>query len=293
MERATVFLKNYGRIRKISPLISSFLLLAMFLFLSKLLPQIFLYPLGIASMLLVGSLVLIWRKSRWSPAPIALALATILLSSNAWTTNAIIQSLEWQNIPTGDLPKAEAIILLGGATRSKSYPRTGVDLGERSDRIVYAAQLYKQGKAPLIIISGGRIDWKDYGDPESSDMAAVLVNDLGVPPTALIEEPDSLNTYENAINVQKIMATRNIKRVLLVTSAFHMPRSLRIFRKLKMEVIPAPSDYLASRLALAEPGRNWEAAILSAIPDTERINNFTVALKEYIGTWIYTVKGWA
>jgi uncharacterized SAM-binding protein YcdF (DUF218 family) len=265
----------------------------MFLFLSKLLPQIFLYPLGIASMLLVGALVMIWRKSRWSAAPIALALATILLSSNAWTTNAIIQSLEWQNIPSGDLPKAEAIVLLGGATRSKSYPRTAVDLGERGDRIVYASQLYKQGKAPLIIISGGRIDWKDYGDPESSDMAAVLVKDLGVPSSALIEEPDSLNTYENAINVQKIMATRNIKRVLLVTSAFHMPRSLRIFRKLKMDVIPAPSDYLASQLALEEPGRTWEAAVLSAIPDTERINNFTVALKEYIGTWIYTVKGWA
>ncbi len=265
----------------------------MALFLSKLLPLIFLYPLGIASLLLIINLIMMWRKSRWSAVPVGLALATILLSSNAWTTNQIIKSLEWQNIPTGEMPAAEAIVLLGGATRSKSYPRPGVDLSERGDRVVYAAQLYKQGKAPFIIVSGGRIDWKDYGDPESSDIATVLTQDLGVPATAIIQEPDSLNTYENAINVQKIMADRQIKKVLLVTSAFHMPRSLRIFRKLKMEVIPAPSDYLASQLALDEPNRTWEAAALGAIPDSERLEHFTTALKEYIGTWIYTVKGWS
>jgi uncharacterized SAM-binding protein YcdF (DUF218 family) len=265
----------------------------MFLFLSKLLPQILLYPLSLACILLIVSLIMLWRKSRWSAVPIALALATIWLSSNAWTTNEIIKSLEWQNIPQGEMPKAEAIVVLGGTTRSKSYPRTGVDLGERSDRIVYASQLYKQGKAPLIIVSGGRIDWKDYGDPESADMATVLVNDLGIPRTAIIEEPDSLNTYENAINIQKILVKRHIKKVLLVTSAFHMPRSLRIFRKLTMDVIPAPSDYLAAQITLDEAGRNWEAAMLGAIPDAQRLSDFTTALKEYIGTWMYTVKGWA
>jgi uncharacterized SAM-binding protein YcdF (DUF218 family) len=265
----------------------------MSLFLSKLLPLIFLYPLGIASLLLILTLIMMWRKSRWSAVPVALTLAIVLLSSNAWTTNQIIKSLEWQNIPAGDLPKAEAIVLLGGATRSRSYPRPGVDLSERGDRIIYAAQLYKQGKAPLIIASGGRIDWRNDGDPESSDMAKVLTQDLGVSATAIIEEPDSLNTYENAVNVRKIMADRQIKKVLLVTSAFHMPRSLRIFRKLKMDVIPAPSDYLASQLTLDEPSRTWEAAVLSAIPDSERLEHFTTALKEYIGTWIYTVKGWS
>ncbi len=265
----------------------------MFLFISKLLPAIFLYPLSLASMMLVGALVLIWRKSRWSPAPIVLALATIWISSNAWTTNQIMQSLEWQNIPPGELPKAEAIVVLGGATRSKSYPRTGVDLSERGDRIIYASQLYKQGKAPLIIVSGGRIDWKDYGDPESADMATVLINDLGIPKSAIIEEPKSLNTYENAVNVQKILDKRQIERVLLVTSAFHMPRSLRIFRKLKMDVIPAPSDYLVSEMALDEPNRTWQSALLSAIPDSQRLDNFTTALKEHIGTWIYIIKGWA
>ena len=243
----------------------------MALFLSKLLPLIFLYPLGIASLLLIITLIMMWRKSRWSAVPVGLALATILLSSNAWTTNQIIKSLEWQNIPTGEMPAAEAIVLLGGATRSKSYPRPGVDLSERGDRVVYAAQLYKQRKAPFIIVSGGRIDWKDYGDPESSDIATVLTQDLGVPAAAIIVEPDSLNTYENAINVQKIMVDRQIKKILLVTSAFHMPRSLRIFRKLKMEVIPAPSVYLASQLALEEPNRTWEAAALSSIPDAERL----------------------
>jgi len=95
------------------------------------------------------------------------------------------------------------------------------------------------------------------------------------------------------VNVQKILADRQIKQVLLVTSASHMPRALRIFRKLKMDVIPAQTDYLVAQQQLDEPGQTWEAALLSAIPDSRRLENFTLALKEYIGTWIYIVKGWA
>jgi uncharacterized SAM-binding protein YcdF (DUF218 family) len=265
----------------------------MSLFFSKLFPLLFVYPLGVASMLLVTALVMIWRQSRWSAVPIGLALAVIWLSGNVWTTNWLLQSLEWRHIPQGELPKAEAIVLLGGATRSVAYPRVNPDLREQGDRVTYTAQLYKQGKAPLVIISGGRADWMDGGDPESSDISKMFQKDYGIPASAIIEDPTSLNTYENAVNVQKIMAERQIKKVLLVTSAFHMPRSLRIFRKLKMDVIPAPSDYLISKNELEEPFRTPEAFILGMIPNTEKLDKFTVALKEYVGMWTYILKGWA
>lgn len=265
----------------------------MSLFISKLLPLIFIYPLGVVSFLLVVALGLSWRKSRWSPVPVAIALATLWLSSNVWTTNWMLQSLEWQHIPQGDLPKAEAIVMLGGATSSQSYPRVNVDLSERGDRVFYTAQLYKQGKAPLIVISGGRIDWMESGTAEATDVAQMLVKDFGIPAEAIVEEPDSMNTYENAVNVQKILQQRHIKQVLLVTSALHMPRSLRIFRKLKMNVIAAPSDYLATKALLEEPFRTTEAFILGAIPSSEKLDKFTLALKERFGTWTYILKGWA
>lgn len=265
----------------------------MALFLSKIFPLLFIYPLGIASVLLVVALILLRRKSRWTAAPIGLSLAVIWLSSNVWTVNWILQSLEWRNIPSGELPKAEAIVLLGGATRSASYPRVNIDLTEHGDRATYTAQLYKQGKAPLVIISGGRLDWYDGGTPESTDISQMFQKDYGIPASAIIEDPTSMNTYENAVNVQKIMVERKIKKVLLVTSAFHMPRSLRIFRKLKMDVIPAPSDYYISKNDLEEPFRTPEAFILGIIPNTNKLDKFTEALKEYVGTWVYILKGWA
>jgi uncharacterized SAM-binding protein YcdF (DUF218 family) len=265
----------------------------MALFVSKVLPLLLLYPLGVVSVLLLVALGMLWRKSRWSAVPVGAALAIIWLSSNAWTTNGILQSLEWRHIPTGELPAAEAIVLLGGATSSQSYPRPGIDFSERADRVVYTAQLYHRGKAPIIILSGGRIEWMEGGQAEATDIAQELVNSFKVPRSALIEEPDSLNTYENAVNVKKILTQRQIQRVLLVTSASHMPRSLRIFRKLNMDVIPAPTDFLAAKQQIDEPNQSWEAAILGIIPDSRRLEKFTMALKEYIGMWIYIVKGWA
>jgi uncharacterized SAM-binding protein YcdF (DUF218 family) len=267
--------------------------LSMSLFLSKLFPLLFVYPLGVASILLVASLFMMWRRSRWAAVPVGLSLAVIWLASNVWVTNGMLQSLEWRYIPQGELPTAEAIILLGGATRSVAYPRVNPDLQEHGDRVTYAAQLFREGKAPLIIASGGRVDWIDSGTAESTDMAGMLHKDFGVPKEAILEDPASANTYENAINVQKIMAEHKIKKVLLVTSAFHMPRSVRIFRKLKMDVIPAPSDYLVSKLELEEPFRSPQAFLLGIIPNTEKLDKFTVALKEYVGLWTYILKGWA
>src|ERR671932_1014371 len=197
----------------------------MFLFLSKLLP-LFLYPLGLACLLMVVALVMWWRRSRWVPIPISLALMVLLLASNSWIANSLVKSLEWQQIPAKALPSADAIVILGGATKSAFPPRPGVDLSEQGARVLYGAQLYREGKAPVVIASGGRIDWRSGGPSESADIAKILQT-IGVPASAILQDPTSLNTYENAVNVKKIMKEQGIRRVLLVTSAMHMPRSLR------------------------------------------------------------------
>ena len=75
---------------------------------------------------------------------------------------------------------------------------------EAGDRVLYGAKLYRDGKAPIVIVSGGRIGWLGGGLPESTDMGTLLAM-MGVPDSAIIEEPNSLNTYENAVNVQKIL----------------------------------------------------------------------------------------
>jgi uncharacterized SAM-binding protein YcdF (DUF218 family) len=262
----------------------------MFLFLSKLIP-LFIYPLGAVSLLLLIALVLWWIKSKWTPAPIAIALIILFLSSNAWTSHWLVQSLEWQNIPKTELPSADAIVVLGGGTRSQAYPRPDVDFTDAGDRVWYGATLYHAGKAPKIIVSGGRIDWRGAGKPESEDLTKLLIA-MGVPSTDVIPEGESLNTHENAINVQKILQQENFKTILLVTSAMHMPRALAIFQHLGIKVIAAPTDYRMSQLEIDEPNRQTESVIISFLPDEERFVHTTQAIKEYIGLLVYKLRGW-
>jgi uncharacterized SAM-binding protein YcdF (DUF218 family) len=262
----------------------------MFLYLSKLLP-LFFYPLGLASVSLVVALLTLWKRPRTAAIAIALALTILLFCSNAWVAKSLVRSLEWQNFPLNPIPNAEAIVVLGGATKSPFPPRPTVDLSEAGDRVIYAAQLYRQKKANIIILSGGRIDWRGKGSPESADMADVLTS-IGIPSEALVQEPDSLNTYQNAVNVKKILESRGIHRVLLVTSAMHMPRSLKIFQRQGIDVIPAPTDFLVSQGELQEIIGTPKGAILNLLPDTDNLHQFTNALKEYIGSFVYRLRGW-
>jgi uncharacterized SAM-binding protein YcdF (DUF218 family) len=234
----------------------------MFLFLSKLLP-LFFYPLGLTCLLLVVALFTFWKRPRIAAGAIALALTLLLVGGNGWVANQLVRSLEWQNLPTAELPEADAIVVLGGATKSVAKPRPGVDLSEAGDRVVYGAQLYREGKAPLLILSGGRINWRGGGSPESADMAA-LVKSWGVPESA----------------------------ILLVTSAMHMPRSRLIFQRLGIEAIPAPTDFLVTELEMQELESSPEAFLLNLLPDADRLQQSSRALKEYLGLAIYRLRGW-
>ncbi|HXF63551.1 MAG TPA: YdcF family protein [Caldilineaceae bacterium] len=261
----------------------------MFLFLSKLLP-LFIYPLGLASLLLVAALVV--RRPRWQRGLAAAALALLLLFSNQPVAHLLVRSLEWRYLPAGELPQAEAIVLLGGGTRPALPPRPASEMNEAGDRMVYAAQLYQAGKAPLVVVSGGFIEFLGSTVPEAEAMQQLLER-LGVPGEAILQEDRSRNTYENAVFVRELLDERGIRRILLVTSALHMPRSVSIFERQGFEVIPAPADFLVT---WTPEGQGADVGVggrlLALLPSAESLELSTRALKEYIGTVVYRLRGW-
>jgi uncharacterized SAM-binding protein YcdF (DUF218 family) len=277
------------------------------LFLSKLLP-IFFYPLGLSSLLIAIALVnLLWKsrlsrnaspaktsftlfkKNRISSILLAIALIVLLFSSNEFFSKFLVRSLEWRYLPNGELPQAEAIVVLGGGTRPRISPRPWYEVNEAGDRILYGSWLYKQGKAPLLVVTGGRAEWYgDGGNPESEDMTAIA-EAMGVPASAIVQESKSFNTRDNAVNTKHILDQRDINKVLLVTSALHMPRSMEIFRKVGLEVIPAPTDFLS----VNNENSKGFAIVLDLLPSAEALKNTTNAIKEYIGLFIYQLAGWA
>jgi len=214
------------------------------------------------------------------------------MGSNHLVARALVRSLE-SRVPVVELPQAAAIVVLGGGTKPALPPRPWVDLSEEGDRALYGARLYRQGKAPLLILSGGRISWS--GDavwkshPESQDMAEI-VQAMGVPQQAILQDPDSLNTHENAVNVQRIIKAKGVQgQVLLVTSAFHMPRSLLIFKHQGIDAVPAPTDFLITN---RDREQNFQDYLLAVLPDADQLQRSTKALKEYVGLVIYRLRGW-
>ena len=263
----------------------------MFFFLSKFLP-LFFYPLGFACLLLVMILILFRWRRRWVPYVAGLTLMVLVLGGNGWLSAALLRSLEFRYMPPNPIPSADAIVVLGGATRPQVPPRPWVEVNEAGDRPLYGAKLYNEGKAPFLIFSGGRVTWRGGVEgSEAADMSQLAIA-MGVPKSAIIEEDSSLNTYQNAVKVKPILQRYNIQQVLLVTSATHMPRSVLIFKKQGIDVIPVPTDFVFIDNPLESQGETWESILLHLIPDAESLVITTRCLKEYLGTFIYFLRGW-
>lgn len=139
----------------------------------------------------------------------------------------------------GSLPQADAAVLLGGGI-GKSDKMAYPDMYEAADRVWHAARLWKAGKARLVVVSG------------SNDLSAAvpLLLDLGVPRDAIVVDNESRNTYENSRFTERLLCPSNSvaaasPKVLLVTSAWHMPRACGNFSKTSLSVVPAACDFSA------------------------------------------------
>jgi uncharacterized SAM-binding protein YcdF (DUF218 family) len=184
--------------------------------------------------------------------------------------------------PAEALPTADAIVVLGGGIGVARPPRVYPDLGDASDRVRHAARLYHAGKAPVIIVSGGTLPWRDRHFREASAMRHLLKS-WNVPADSVILESSSANTYENAKWTAGLAAERGIDRVLLITSAFHMRRALATFRRVQMNAIPAATDYRVGKK---------HGTLLDLLPSARALAESTTAIREYVGYWVYDWRGW-
>lgn len=266
----------------------------MFVFLSKLLP-LFVYPVGLAVMLILLALLLGWgrtpRWGGWRNLVLLLALLCLVIGGNRWVALGLTRSLEWQYLPPDEVPHGEVIVVLSGGTAPADYPRSMVEVDGAGDRVLHAAQLYRQGKAPHILLTGGLLDWSSHSSSPTQEMAQLL-EFLGVPSEALWYEPDSRNTAESAANCAVLLRQKGIQRILLVTSAFHMPRSVHLFEAQGLEVIPLPADFSITRSSEPATGVNLPALALNLFPTADNLALTTRSLKEYFGMLVYAAKGW-
>jgi len=239
-----------------------------------------------AALVAVLVLLLLWLLTRRRGFLTTIVVVTLLLwlTATPWLSRSLQSLLEHRagEAIAESLPRADAIVVLGG-TLSPPGPSGGAaNLSAAADRLVYAARLYALGKAPLILISGGNSAGA-AGDAESVHAGALLAG-WGIPESAILTETESINTYENAVYSKLMLDQHGLKTVLLVTSAMHMPRALATFHTTGIKATPAPTDFEAS--ASGPSGLRAWIANPAALEVTTR------ALKEYVGWLAYRNRGW-
>ncbi len=225
--------------------------------------------------------LLFWRFRRLSFVCVLLAAGWLYLCASGWFADLLVASLEDRNPPTAlsVLPEADAIVVLGGSTRGDAHMGTYADLNGQADRITHAALLYQAGKAPLVLFTGG----SGTGGRPEADQAEPFLTLMGVPPQALLLERSSVDTRENAVNSARLLKARGLHSILLVTSAFHMPRARALFQREGLEVRPAPTDFQRASGKPAVPG--W-------LPTVEDLQRSTFAMREHVGIIYYRLRGW-
>ncbi len=243
----------------------------------------FILPPGIFILILFP--ILLINKKRVLKFLIITVSILIYLTSIEPFSDLLIKPLEDYVSPYNLSGKVDVIAVLGGGTFSNSPDKIAINDNVKSSlypdsfkRLYYTFKIYKKLNIP-IIVSGGKI-FKNNIDSESSVMKEVLIS-MGVPPDGIICDEKSKNTYENLLNIKKIMDSHNYINVLIVTSAYHMKRVILISRKLNIKFIAAPTDYLTDRA-----GYNFT----SYLPRAFNILKSSIALKEYVGIIFYNLR---
>ncbi len=207
-----------------------------------------LQPFPLFYLLTLAGLVRLWRKRRSERRLVLFALVPFLLLgiiSLPAVGHFAVGTLEWRYPPQSDSPgDAGVIVVLSGYVRPPSETVPEVELGSDTLlRCLHAARLYKAKPRP-ILVSGGRFD--ATGPSLARSMRDFLAGQ-GVKEEDLLMEEESATTYENAKLSGAILSRRGFNRIVLVTSAFHMPRSERCFRAQGFQVVTSPCDYRSVR----------------------------------------------
>lgn len=214
------------------------------------------------------------------------SLCILYLCSNSFLVDELARA--WEPV-TPDYylskEKYDVAIVLGGIGRIDERQKR-FDFTYSADRLFQTLELFYRGRIKQIVFSGGS---GSIRFPEHKEAVYVkkYLQTIRVPDSCMIMESESKNTYENAVFTKKILDSLKLNgSVLLVTSAYHMPRAIAVFKKAGYKNI---TPYLTNRIS--GPRRfEWDHCL---IPNPEAMVTLNVLIHEWIGYLAYKMKGYA
>ena len=168
----------------------------------------------------------------------------MILFSNPWLINSLQYPFHAPPFPMQANEKYEVGVVLGGMTSYDKVNKAG-HFNMSSDRFIQVALLYKKGYIKKIVATGGQNGLNNEDDFIEAQFIADNLKDLGVPESDILVEGNSRNTIENAEKTYKILDSIGMakKKVVLITSAFHIPRATETFKKAGFDIRPYPCAF--------------------------------------------------
>ena len=174
--------------------------------------------------------------------------------------------------------KADAIVVLSGMVSAIKTGNTfKYEFGTGVDRILSGMDLFKNNKAPLLILTRGKLPWQ-LGIPEGEHLKKFAIK-FGIPEENILLTDNVQNTDEEAKSVKRLLNNDDIE-IILVTSAFHMPRAKKVFEAANIKVIPFAVDFKSSK----------KITLIDFIPSASGLSTTSRFVKEMIGRFYYYLK---
>lgn len=227
------------------------------LFIKKLISSLFLPP-GLIIVILVIIGVFLKGSSFLRFLALIFALFIYLISIEP-IKDLLFTPLE--RFPTPQSVDADVIVVLGGGSYDSGFMKE-----DTLNRVFRGYLIYKNIKKPIIVSGGGKSKVTD------AELMAQFLKEVGIPNKDIIKEEKSKTTTENAIYVSKICKQKGYKRIVLVTSGYHMRRAMKIFKQTGVDIIPYPAD--------SKKDDNY--TVYSFLPKYTVFANSVKALREHI-----------
>lgn len=248
----------------------------MFFILSKLL-LVFILPFTWIIATLIASLVV--KNVRLKRRLLITSTTLLVIFTSPFIFNQFANLWDIKPVPLKNTGPYSCAIILGGFSGEDSNGNGFFN--SAVDRFIQGVRLFNTGKVSRILVSSGNGNLI-HDDFEEADWVKTQLIDFKVPDSAILIENRSRNTLENAAFSKKVIEKNHLKPpYILVTSAFHMRRSLGIFKKENIDVIPYPCNYL---------GENAKISIDQLIPDSSVLGEWNYYTKEIVGTLVNYIK---
>ena len=232
------------------------------------------------SLLLVFALgiLLLHRRRRFAKPLLLIVFGLLWIVSTPYFAEGALRSLESRaTVLDSQRQQADAVVILGGGTYFHAPEYAGQDtVGEQTlMRLRYGAKLQRETGKPILVTGG-----KPLGNhlSEAQQMRAVLEQDFRVPVRWTEEASD--NTFENAHHSFRMLQAQGVRRIYLVTHAWHMPRAADVFRRAGFEVVEAPTAFTT----------RYQTDVLALLPRAEALRDSKIFMHEVIGLVWYRLK---